>query len=637
MKHVIIGTAGHIDHGKTTLTNALTCDGNVHRLIDRLKEERDRGITIELGFAELILPNGQQASIIDVPGHEKLIKHMLMGAAGMDMVLLVIDAAEGFMPQTKEHMEILGLLGVKRGIVCLTKADTVDEEWLEVVKEDIMDRLEDTFLEGAPIIPCSAMTGMGIDELKWKIVEIAESMEDHLSDKPFRMPVDRVFSIKGIGTVVTGSTMDGDMHTGENVIIYPEEKPAKVREMQHHEVKVDVINPGMRIAINLAGVDKKDLDKGSTIAVPGSMLMTNRIAVQLTLLKDAQFSVKNASRIHFYQGTQEMVAKIRLLDTNVLEPGQSGYALIMFDEKLTARNLDKYIIRFFSPMATIGGGVILDMESPKLKRDDPNVIDRLNALNGTAKERVGQIVEDAGCTLIKDNDMFITSGLTATEVRNSVAELLESGKIIKIANGYISRARLNRVWMQIEELLHKFHEDQSLAAGMHLGELRERVFAATPKTADAILEYFASLDKIRIGGGVVALAGFETAFSPEQTAMQEKLDKLYASFPLEHPENDEVAVQFEKEMKLYKQVLARMCQDGQLIAINSAVTVHKNTFAKALDVLYEMYEDAGEVTLGQFRDELGVSRKCAKMYLDCFDAMKITKMVGDTRVLLKKR
>ncbi|MBQ7895579.1 MAG: SelB C-terminal domain-containing protein, partial [Oscillospiraceae bacterium] len=360
-------------------------------------------------------------------------------------------------------------------------------------------------------------------------------------------------------------------------------------------------------------------------------------AVKLSLLKDAQFSVKNASRIHLFIGTQEMVAKIRLLDTDVLEPGQSGYALLHVDEKVAARNLDKFIIRFFSPMATIGGGVVLDMDSPKLKRADPNVIDRLDALNGTARERVGQIIEDAGCNLIKQDHMVITSGLTATEVSNSVVELIDLGKIVQINGGYVTRARLNRAWMHIEELLTKFHEDQSLAAGMHLGELRERVFAATPKTADAILEYFASQGKIRIGGGVVALADFETAFSPEQTAMQEKLDKLYASFPLEHPDNDEVAEQFKDDMKLYKQVLARMCQDGQLYAINSAVTIHKNTLNKALDVLYEMYEDAGEVTLGQFRDELGVSRKCAKMYLDYFDAQKITKMVGDSRLLLKKR
>ncbi len=636
MKHVIIGTAGHIDHGKTTLTNALTCDGNVHRLIDRLKEEHKRGITIELGFAELMLPNGQQASIIDVPGHEKLIKHMLMGAAGMDMVLLVVAASEGVMPQTKEHLEILSLLGVKRGIICLTKADLVDEEWLEIVKDDVAEHVKGTFLENAPIIPVSPMTGMGIEELKWKIIEISDSMEDHTADKPFRMPVDRVFSIKGIGTVVTGTTMDGDLYSGENVIIYPEEKPAKVRELQHHEVKQEMVNPGMRIAINLAGVEKKDLDKGSTIAIPGSILMTNRIAVHLSLTKDAQFNVKNASRIHFYSGTQERVAKIRLLDCNVLGPGESGYALIQFDERIAARNLDKFIIRFFSPMITIGGGDILDMESPKLKRGDPNVMDRLRALNGSAVARVGQIIDDAGCSLIKESSMFITSGLTATQVRNSVQELLESGKVVTIQGGYISRSRLNRAWMQIEELLTNFHEDQSLAEGMHLGELRERVFAATPKTADAILDYFQKQDKIRIGSGVAALASFQTAFSPEQVQMQEKLDKLYASFPLELPENDEVAGDFQNSMKLYKQVLARMVQDGTLVAINSAVTAHSKTVRQALDVLLGMYKESDSVTLGDYRSTLGVSRKCAKMYLDYFDAQKITKMVGEARVLLKK-
>ena len=636
MKHVIVGTAGHIDHGKTTLTNALTCDGNLHRLIDRLKEEHKRGITIELGFAELMLPNGQQASIIDVPGHEKLIKHMLMGAAGMDLVLLVIAASEGVMPQTKEHLEILSLLGVQRGIIVLTKADLVDEEWLEVVREDVKEQVKGSFLEDAPIVPVSPMTGMGIEELKWKIVEVSDSMEDHKADKPFRMPVDRVFSIKGIGTVVTGTTMDGDLHAGENVIIYPEEKPAKVRELQHHEVKQEMVNPGMRIAINLAGVDKKDLDKGSTVAIPGSMAMTNRVAVYLTMTKDAQFSIKNASRIHFYQGTQELIARIRLLDTNVLNAGESGFALVMFDEKMTARNLDRFIIRFFSPMTTIGGGVILDMESPKLKRGDPNVLDRLRALNGSPTERVGQIIEDAGCSLIKESEMYLSSGLSAGDVGNAVADLMEAGKVLKIHSGYITRARLNRTWMQIEELLLKFHEDQTLSEGMHLGELRERVFAATPKTADAILDYFQKQDKIRIGSGLAALAGFQTAFSPEQIAMQEKLEQLYASFPLEAPENEEVAEGFKSDLKLFRQVSARMIQDGVLVALNSQVTVHSNLVRHALDVLRDMYQESSTVTLADYRNALGVSRKCAKMYLDYFDAQKITKMAGEARVLLKK-
>jgi selenocysteine-specific elongation factor len=636
MKHIVIGTAGHIDHGKSCLTNALTEASASRRHIDRLKEEQKRGITIELGFAEFVLPNGQIASIVDVPGHEKLIKHMLMGAAGMDMVLLVIAADEGVMPQTKEHLEILSLLGLKHGIVVLTKIDMVDDEWIEMVTEDLTEHLKGSFLEGAPIMPVSAYTGQGIPELKDRILEMVKNIEEHSADKPFRLPVDRVFSIRGFGTIVTGTLMDGELSVGENVTIYPQGLQSKVREIQRHEVKLDKASPGMRTAVNLSGIDKNDIARGCTVAKPGSMWLSNRIAVKLRLTEDSPFSVKNASRVHFYQGTQELVGKVRLLDTAVLNPGEEGYALIMFTEPLTARCLDKFIIRFFSPMVTIGGGEILDMESPRLKRNDPAVRERLDRLAGEPKDRVLQLVEDAGYTLVQEKTLATESGLSGKAVHRALTELLKEEKILIINNGYVTVNCLNRVWQEIEQLLRRFHEEQSLAEGLPLSELRERVFPDSIKTADAFFDYFEEQEKMRRSGSYAALAEFQSAFSPEQVAMREKLEKLYTDMGIEPLTNAEVAAQFEKKPKLFKQVQARMLQDGFLMSLNPNVTVSTEAYQKAFDKLMEMFSQQEKITLAEYRTELGVSRKFALFFLDYFDAQKITKMVGDSRVLVRK-
>ena len=638
MKHIVIGTAGHIDHGKSCLTNALTASSADRRHIDRLKEERERGITIELGFAEFVLPNGQIASIVDVPGHEKLIKHMLMGAAGMDMVLLVVAADEGFMPQTKEHLEILTLLGLRHGIVVLTKIDMADAEWIEMVKEDLKEHLKGSFLEDAPVMPVSAFTGEGIDELKAKIMEMVNSLDEHVADKPFRLPVDRVFSIKGFGTVVTGTMMDGELNVGENVMIYPQNIASKAREIQHHEVKQERVGPGMRTAVNLSGVDKNDIARGCTVAKPGSMQLSNRIAVRIRMTKDAAFAVKNASRVHFYQGTQELVGKVRLLDSNLLEAGQEGYALIMFNETLTARSLDRFIIRFFSPMVTIGGGEILDMDAQRLKRNDLSVIDRLNRLAGTPSERVLQLVTDAKHGLITDKALTTESGLSAGEVRAALKELEHTGKIVRVREGFVSANVLESLWLSIEQLLKSFHEEQSLAEGMNLGELRERMFADSPKTADAFFDYFEKQGKLRRTGSFAALAAFRSAFSPEQVAMHDKLEELYRGFGKEPPTNDELAARFQpKEQKLFRQVMAKMLQDGTLTALSPAVNVLSEVYESALDTLMAMFEENESVALGDYRDALGVSRKFAKLFLDNFDGRRITKMVGDRRVLIGRR
>lgn len=656
-KHIVIGTAGHVDHGKTTLTRALI--GSSHQLIDRLKEEKKRGITITLGFAQLNLPNGESASIIDVPGHEKLIKNMLMGAAGIDLVLLVVSSDKGFQPQTKEHLEILELLGVQKGIIVMTKADAVDEEMLEIVREDIRENVKGSFLEDAPVVPVSALTGMNIEELKWEIIRVLATIPDRPNDKPFRLPVDRVFTIKGFGTVVTGTTLDGVLSTGDNVMIYPQEKPSRVRELQNHEVKQESVTAGMRVAINLSGVEKKELNHNCTIAEPGSMQLTKRVAVKLQLTKDAAFSVKNSARVHFHLGTQGLLGKVRLLDRDELLAGESCYANITFDEQMNARNLDRFIIRFFSPMITIGGGTILDMESERLRRNDERVLNRMAMLAGSAEDRVQQIIEDAGRNLIKEETIITMGGLSATEVKDAVKALLKSGKVSMIRAGLITQNQLDNVWEKLSETLREFHEQNSLDQGMHLGELRVKIFATTPKTADAIMEHFCDRGMMTMDGSTAALTEFvkdmnadyildhfanktkakveDADISPRQRAMMEELDKLYSGYGLEAPNNTAIAEIYKNNHKIYRQASTYMLKYGTLVALNDNVTAHRSACKKALDVLLEMFKNSEAISLGDFRDALGVSRKFAMLYLDYFDAQMITRMVGDKRVLQKKQ
>ncbi len=655
-KHIVIGTAGHVDHGKTTLTRALI--GSSHQLIDRLKEEKKRGITITLGFAQLNLPNGQSASIIDVPGHEKLIKNMLMGAAGIDLVLLVVSSDKGFQPQTKEHLEILSLLGVKKGIVVMTKADAVDQEIREIVREDIRDCVKGSFLENAPVVTVSAATGEGIEELKWEIVRMLETIPDRNNDKPFRLPVDRVFTIKGFGTVVTGTTLDGQLSTGEPVMIYPQQKPSRARELQHHEVKQESVTAGMRVAINLSGVEKKELSRGCTIAAEGSMQLTQRISVELELLKDAAFSVRNSSRVHFYSAAQELLGKVRLLDRDELMPGERCYAQIIFDSDLNARNLDRFIIRFFSPMTTIGGGTILDMEAMRLRRSDERVLARMAKLGGSAEDRVWQLIEDAGRTLIKENTIITMGGLSATQVRQAVMKLLDKGQIAQVEGGLITNAQLDRIWNQLDETLTEFHNSQSLDAGMHLGELRVKIFPDTPKTADAIMKYFVGKGLLRMDGSVAALEKFKKnldadsillqldkrsekkvaaeTLSPAQQAVVDALSARYEACGLEVPTNASVAEDYKNNIKPYRQAMAYLEKNGVLVKLNDNVYAHRSAVKKALDVMLGMFKESETISLADYRTALGVSRKFSQFYLEYFDSVLITRMVGDKRILSQK-
>lgn len=637
MRHVIIGTAGHVDHGKTLLTRALTGTNT-----DRWEEEQRRGITLDIGFAQLVLPNGQTAGIVDVPGHERLIKNMLAGATGIDVVLMVVAADEGFMPQTQEHLEILQLLGIKRGIVVLTKCDLVDQDWLQVVKADTAERVAGTFLEDAPVSCVSASTGQGIEELKVLIGKMVEQVGDSRKLLPARLPVDRVFSVKGHGTVVTGSLVDGTVSTGDTLEAFPQGTLVRVRELQNHGNTVDSVEVGMRVAMNLVGIEKRELERGCTLAAPGTLALSRRITCDLQVLPDAEFSVKNGSQLHFYTGTQETLARVRLLDTDELMPGECGFAQFLFEHDLAAREGDRFVVRFFSPVLTVGGGEILDMAPTKLKRNNPAVLARLTELASTPERRVAQLVRDHGLSLPGMPVLLGPSKLTSSELAATLESLTEKNILVKVASGLAATETLSDLSERVSQLLTTYHDKHPLDAGMRLSELRERLSSVSgtackmsPKTVEALISYLSAAGVFAIQNDRAVAPNFEVSLTDAQAQVLAQVQSYYRQRGFEVPTRAEAEAAFASQRPVFDQVVAYMQSTGELMSLNADTLCLDSVYVQARDLFYSMFEGADQVTLADFRDLSGVSRKYAILFLDHFDRVHISKLVGDARVLLR--
>lgn len=633
MKHIIIGTAGHVDHGKTCLTRALT---GVQT--DRLKEEQKRGITIEIGFAQLTLPNGQTASIIDVPGHEKFIRNMLVGAAGMDVVLMVIAADEGFMPQSREHLGILSLLGVQNGIIVITKADMVDEEWLEAIEEETRETVQGTFLQDAPIIAVSSYTGQGIEELKQMVVTLVEGAEQRNQDRPFRLPVDRLFSVDGFGTVVTGTLLEGSMQLGEEVCIYPSQKKARIRGLQNHDKPEERASAGTRVAVNLSGIDKGDIKRGDTIAKPGSMVLTRQMDVQLSMLKDSPYTIKNDTRLHFHHSSRELVCKCVLLGVDSLKPGETGFAQLRFQEDIAVKNGDHYVVRFFSPMATVGGGIILNAEPGRHKRNDPTVLEGLAArASGSSEKQVIEALRQAGSTMPKRNDLAKAAGLAEFELNEALTQLLAEGKVVELGGRYVDHDTVEALWEKALKLLSDYHKAQPLQPGMNRGEFRGKLMpTASPVAIDALVEYYAQHRGLRLEGPTISLPDFHVVWNSFYTELKDQLLNLYNKAGLA-PENlDDILASFGKKQTGAHQVVQRLLYDGDLVALTPQLLLHKRFYEQALAELHSLFAQKNELLLAEFRDALGISRKYALALLEYWDGSGVTRKTGDVRILLKR-
>ncbi|SHJ76419.1 selenocysteine-specific translation elongation factor [Tepidibacter formicigenes] len=626
MKNVIIGTAGHIDHGKTTLIKALT-----GRETDRLKEEKKRGISIDLGFTYFDLPSGKRAGIVDVPGHEKFIKNMLAGVSGMDMVLLVVAADEGVMPQTIEHLDILNFLNIKNGIIVITKSDLVEKDFLDLVKEDIREQVKDTFLKDALIIETDSISKRGIDDLIEAIDKISEEVESKNLNSPPRLNIDRVFSIKGFGTVVTGTLIEGKINVEDNMVIYPKGINTKVRSIQVHGNFVKTAYAGQRVAINLANVKVEEIERGDVLAYPNSLMESMMIDIKISLVKHASRKLQYWDRIRLYHGTREILGRIVPLDKENINLGDTGYCQIRLEESIVAKNKDMFVIRFYSPMETIGGGVILDTNPKKHRRFDEEVLKSLKLKeSGDTKEIIEEIIKKHSKEYPSLKDISVYIGEKEEIIKEEVNSLCMAKKIANINNLYIHKDFYEYLKEKTLSLLSDFHKKHPLKKGLLKEELRSRVEKKLKiKDFDSLLALFVEDEKIKILENLISLYDFEVVFNEVQAKIKEEIESKLKNDGLT-PRNITDIIQDRNE---YKEVLEALIGDT-LIRVSDDLIYHKEYYEKALDMVKKHIKENGSLTLGNFRDLIGASRKYAMALLDDFDRNKITKRIGDKRVLI---
>ncbi|MGE5629584.1 MAG: selenocysteine-specific translation elongation factor [Caulobacteraceae bacterium] len=635
MKNVIIGTAGHIDHGKTTLIKALT-----GRDTDRLKEEKERGISIELGFTYFDLPSGRRAGIIDVPGHEKFIKNMLAGAGGIDVVVLVVAADEGVMPQTREHLNILSLLHVKKGIVALTKKDMVDGEWLEMITEQVRDEIQDTFLKDASIIPVSSVTGEGIKGLVEEIDRVTEVVEEKKTNEVFRLPVDRTFIITGFGTVVTGTLISGSINEGDRIEIYPRKLETRVRSIQVHEKNVKSAYAGQRVALNLAGIKLEDVRRGDLLAAPGSMESTMMVDARFELLKDSDKTIDNRDRLRFYQGTSEIMCRVVLLDREELKPGESAFVQLRLEEEVACMKGDRFVIRTYSPMITIGGGTVLDPNPPKRKRFREDVIEELKI-----KEQ-GDPVDMVERYLIQGSDKFPekktimkSSGITNEVQYGRIMDELRHKKLVQEFRlgdeSFVFHSKyLKDVGSKLMEILESYHKRNPLKFGISKEELKSRLFEGIkPRLADAVFNYYEGIELIKVENQYVSRKDFTVQFNKLQSQIKEYIEARYGENRFNPPKLADIIEAGGFDRNQAQIVYNALLEMGMLVKVDEDIAFSKEAYAEAVELLRKHIKENGPIQLGQFRDMLGTSRKYAMALLDYFDQNKITKRVGDSRIL----
>lgn len=629
MKNIIVGTAGHIDHGKTTLIKALT-----GRNTDRWEEEQRRGITIDLGFTYFDLKNGDRVGIIDVPGHEKFINNMVAGVVGMDLVLLVVAADEGIMPQTREHMDILGLLGIKKSILVINKCDLVDEEWLELVEEEIQEELEGTFLEGAPVVKVSAATGQGLDELTDTIQQL---MSDEVVAKDTqtipRLPIDRAFTLSGFGTIITGTLISGTITKEDVLEMYPIGKECKIRNIQVHGHNQDKCYAGQRVAINLSNVKKKEIRRGCVLAPKNSMKNTDLLDVKLKVLEDSMRILTNHERLHLYTGTSEILCRAVLLDKEQIGPGEEGLVQLRLEEEIAVKRGDRFVVRFYSPMETIGGGIVLEPNPVRKKRFDAQAIEELKKKESGSLGDVMELqIKEHGDTMITLAELAKVMAHSVDELKEYLEELEESGTIFVFPmkkDTYLwHRDSEFAVRQKIEETLQKYHSEHPYRYGMKKAEIHNTFLKKIkPNIFDAYIERMTGENVYGRREEYLSLPGYEVPKDAMYLQTEKLIEDTFEKAGYDFVRFSEI--DFGKiPCQTAEDVVLMMIDEGKVLRINEEMFTMKHLMDEAKEKIQNHLKEENLITIAQVRDMFSTSRKSAKPILEYMDSIKVTKKTG---------
>ena len=636
MKQIILGTAGHIDHGKTSLVKAITGIDT-----DRLKEEKERGITIELGFAHLDLPSGQQLGVVDVPGHEKFVKNMVAGATGIDIVAMVIAADEGVMPQTREHMEICTLLGVRYGLVALTKVDLVDEEMLELAQEDIREFTRGSFLENAPVIPVSAATGQGLPELVQALDGLSRQVPVRPPSSLFRLPVDRVFTMKGFGTVITGTLVSGKVQVGDSIMVYPGRISSKVRGIQVHNHSVPAAEAGMRTAINFQGLDKEVVNRGDVLSSPQGLKPSHMIDVQFHYLASGGKPMKNRTRVRFHTGTSEILGNLILLEHDELKPGETTVAQLRLDAPVAIVKGDHYVVRSYSPVRTVGGGQILNPIPPKHKRFNPGIIQGLKDILSSGPEAlIGFHLEASGHAGTCFADLRLTTSLTDKQLELALQGMMSARTIIQIdkeTRTFVHKKSFDTLVKAAAEHLKGYHQAFPLKSGMLKEELKSKFPPDTDvKLFNLVLNQMIKDNVVAQEEKTVRLKSHKVSLAGDEATLRQKMLKIYRDSGLQPPFFRDVTESLKAEPAQAKDVLNLLIEEGQIIRTKDDLYFHAEAIADLKLRLVKFLEQHGEMNPSQFKDMTGgASRKFLIPLLEYFDSKNVTLRVGDVRMLRK--
>ncbi|EGG83012.1 selenocysteine-specific translation elongation factor [Lachnospiraceae bacterium 2_1_46FAA] len=629
MKNIIIGTAGHIDHGKTTLIKALT-----GRNTDRWEEEQRRGITIDLGFTYFDLKSGDRVGIIDVPGHEKFINNMVAGVVGMDLVMLVVAADEGIMPQTREHMDILGELGIEKSILVLNKCDLVDEEWLELVEEEIQEELEGTFLENAPVVKVSAATGQGIPELIETIERLTadEVVEKDIHTIP-RLPIDRVFSLSGFGTIITGTLLAGTICKEDTLQMYPIGKECKIRSIQVHGENVEKCYAGQRVAINISNLKKSEIHRGCVLAPPNNMKNTMLLDVKMNILPSSMRILTNHTRLHLFTGTSEILCRAVLLDKDEIGPGESGYVQLRLEEEIALRRGDKFIVRFYSPMETIGGGVVLEPNPTKKKRFHEETIEELKRKeSGSTEDIIEMHIKNSKDTMLTVAELAKMTALSSDEVKQD-AESLEERGIIKIfhmkKDSYTWHRENDKALQEdMAKTLQEYHRKHLYRYGMQKAEIHMTFLKKVkPNVFDLYLESLVEEGVMKRRNEFLSLPQHEIVKDEVYQKVESKLLTTFEKAGLDFPKVSEVdfgTVPFET----VEDILLLLMEEKKIVKLGEELYTLTSYIEHSKEIICSMFKEKDLITMAEIRDALETSRKNAKLIVEYMDSIKITKRNG---------